>query len=216
MFDRFSAFCAKELINICWQRQVYDSNQKQPPEVFYKKGVLKNFAKFTGKHLCQSLFFNKVAGLRNFAKFTGKHLCQRLFARNETLAQVLSCEFCEVFKNNSFTKHLRTDASVKLISIHQLFDHFYSCTHVTYKSMFVWQNGATSHFSVSLKSGACYITDQWGNFKIKTSSFHLLFLAFLLLWLLLLLLLLFFIIKFVPLSFSFLLWMTYQSSATEY
>ena len=31
---------------------------------FCKKGVLKNFAKFTGKHLCQSLFFNKVSGLR--------------------------------------------------------------------------------------------------------------------------------------------------------
>ena len=29
-----------------------------------KKGVLRNFAKFTGKHLCQSLFFDKVAGLR--------------------------------------------------------------------------------------------------------------------------------------------------------
>ena len=27
-----------------------------------KQGVLKNLAKFTGKHLCQSLFFNKVAG----------------------------------------------------------------------------------------------------------------------------------------------------------
>ena len=27
-------------------------------------GVLKSFTKFTGKHLCQSLFFNKVAGLR--------------------------------------------------------------------------------------------------------------------------------------------------------
>ena len=27
-----------------------------------KKGVLRNFTKFTGKHLCQSLFFNKVAG----------------------------------------------------------------------------------------------------------------------------------------------------------
>ena len=25
-----------------------------------KKGVLSNFAKFTGKHLCQSFFFNKV------------------------------------------------------------------------------------------------------------------------------------------------------------
>ena len=28
-----------------------------------KKGVLENFAKFAGKNLCQSLFFNKVAGL---------------------------------------------------------------------------------------------------------------------------------------------------------
>ena len=27
-----------------------------------RKGVLRNFAKFTGKHLWQSLFFNKVAG----------------------------------------------------------------------------------------------------------------------------------------------------------
>ena len=34
------------------------------PEVFYKQSVLRNFAKFTEKHLCQSLFFNKVAGLR--------------------------------------------------------------------------------------------------------------------------------------------------------
>ena len=34
------------------------------PEVFCKKGVLGNFAKFTGKHLWQSLFFNEVAGLR--------------------------------------------------------------------------------------------------------------------------------------------------------
>ena len=29
-----------------------------------KKAVLRNFAKFTEKHLCQRLFFNKVAGLR--------------------------------------------------------------------------------------------------------------------------------------------------------
>ena len=31
--------------------------------MFCKKGFLKNFTKFTGKHLCQSLFFNAVAGL---------------------------------------------------------------------------------------------------------------------------------------------------------
>ena len=29
--------------------------------VLKEKGVLRNFAKFTGKHLCQSLFFNTVA-----------------------------------------------------------------------------------------------------------------------------------------------------------
>ena len=51
--------------------------------VICRKGVLKDFAKFTGKHLCQTLFFNKEAALRpatflkkrlrsfpvNFAKF---------------------------------------------------------------------------------------------------------------------------------------------------
>ena len=40
-------------------------------KVFCKKGVLRNFAKLIGKHLCQSLFFNKVAACFpvNFAKF---------------------------------------------------------------------------------------------------------------------------------------------------
>ena len=37
--------------------------QKQPPGGLLRKGVLRNFAKFTGRHLYQSLFFNKVAGL---------------------------------------------------------------------------------------------------------------------------------------------------------
>ena len=34
------------------------------PELFYKKSVLRNFAKFTGEHLCWILFFTKFAGLR--------------------------------------------------------------------------------------------------------------------------------------------------------
>ena len=40
----------------------YSKGQKQRSSV--KEGVLRNFAEFTGKHLCQSLFFNKVPGLR--------------------------------------------------------------------------------------------------------------------------------------------------------
>ena len=36
---------------------------KPPQRCSLRKGVFRNFAKFTGKHLCQSLLFNKVAGL---------------------------------------------------------------------------------------------------------------------------------------------------------
>ena len=34
--------------------------------MFCKKGVLRNLTKFIGKHLCQSFFFNEVAGLSHF------------------------------------------------------------------------------------------------------------------------------------------------------
>ena len=40
------------------------NNRSSRPQVFCKKDVLTNFLKFTGKHLFQSLVFNKVAGLR--------------------------------------------------------------------------------------------------------------------------------------------------------
>ena len=35
------------------------------PEMFCIKGILRNLAKFRRRHLCQSLFLNKVAGLRS-------------------------------------------------------------------------------------------------------------------------------------------------------
>ena len=52
--------------------------------MFCKIRVLRNFTKFTGKHL------NKVAGMA----------CN--FIKKETLAQVFSCEFCEISKNTFF------------------------------------------------------------------------------------------------------------------
>ena len=60
-----------------------------------REGVLRNFAKFTGKQLCQSIFLNKVAGQK---------ACN--FIEKETLAQVFSCEFTEVSKNTFFIEHL--------------------------------------------------------------------------------------------------------------
>ena len=49
--------------------------------MFCEKGFLKYFAKFAGKHLCQSLFFNKVAGLRP-AALLKKRLLHRCFPVN--------------------------------------------------------------------------------------------------------------------------------------
>ena len=66
--------------------------QKQPPEYSMKKGGLGNFTKFTGKNLCQSLFFDKVAGLRP-ATLLKKRL------------------FCEISKNTFFTEHIRVTSS---------------------------------------------------------------------------------------------------------
>ena len=42
--------------------------------------------------------------LKNFTKFTGKQLRQSFFQK-ETLAQVFSWKFCDIFKNTFFTKY---------------------------------------------------------------------------------------------------------------
>ena len=67
------------------------------PEIFCNKNVLRNFDKFTGKHLCWSFFFNKVATSVAGCRFSA---CN--FIKKETLAQTFSCEFCKIFKNTFF------------------------------------------------------------------------------------------------------------------
>ena len=42
------------------------SDRSSRPEMFCRKGGLKNFTKFTGKHPCRSLLFNKIADLSLF------------------------------------------------------------------------------------------------------------------------------------------------------
>ena len=46
------------------KRNLFSFNRGSHRRRSVRKGVLRNFAKFTGKHLCQSLFVNKAAGLR--------------------------------------------------------------------------------------------------------------------------------------------------------
>ena len=53
--------------------------------------------------------------LENFSKFTGKHVCQSLnFIKKETLAQGFSYEFCKIFKNTFFHRTPPEAASEKL------------------------------------------------------------------------------------------------------
>ena len=74
------------------------SVQKQPPVVFCKKGVLRIFASFTGKHLCWSLLLIKLHAFRATTLF-------------ETPTQVFSSEICNNFRNTYFEERLWTTAS---------------------------------------------------------------------------------------------------------
>ena len=56
--------------------------------------------------------------LKNFAKFMGKHLTHILF-KKQTLAQVFSYEFCKIFMNTFFKEHLRATASVNKQALKQ-------------------------------------------------------------------------------------------------
>ena len=69
--------------------------------MFCKKGVLKNFVKFTGKHLCQSLFFSSACS----------------FIEKETLAQVFSCELCEIFLYKHFFYRTHTVTAFEMINL---------------------------------------------------------------------------------------------------
>ena len=64
-----------------------------------KRDVLRNFAKFTGKHLSQSLFFNEVAGLGAVILLKKRlwHRCFPLnfakFLRTPFLTEHIPCSF---------------------------------------------------------------------------------------------------------------------------
>ena len=60
-------------LNIKWNLPAFKSNHRR---CSVKNGALRNFAKFTGKPLCPSLFFNKVAGTATLLK---KRLWRRCF-----------------------------------------------------------------------------------------------------------------------------------------
>ena len=67
--------------------EIYKFFQKQPPELFYEKGVLKNFCNI----------HRKVAELQPY--------------QEETPTRMFASEYCKILKNTYFEDHLLTAAS---------------------------------------------------------------------------------------------------------
>ena len=111
--------CISKLGKILWNRSFNLLEWRLKPKLYRnspqmcstKRGVLRNFTKFTGKHLCQSPFFNNVAGLRpatllknglwhwylpvNFAKFL-----RTLFLQNTSGRLLRVISYC-LFKSGT-------------------------------------------------------------------------------------------------------------------
>ena len=84
----------KQLYNFAW---IY-LGRSSHPDVFCKEGVLRIITKLTGKHLHQSIFFNKVAGL-----------CKK---KEALVATGVFSEFCEISDNMIFYRTPLVAASV--------------------------------------------------------------------------------------------------------
>ena len=92
----------------------YVRERSSRPEVFCKKVVLRNFAKSTGKCLCQIHFFNKVAGLRT--------------------------EFCEIYNYTFFYKTPTVAAAFVGIKSDHLKSHTNTVNNTSLKAVYVSQN----------------------------------------------------------------------------
>ena len=76
--------------------------------MFFKRGILKNFAIFPGKRLYCSLFSINLRSLRPAT----------LLKRDSNTS--VSWEYGETFKNTSFEEHLRTtaaDVSIRMLLV---------------------------------------------------------------------------------------------------
>ena len=83
--------------------------------MFKKIGVIKNFPKFTEKHLCQRLCFDKAAGLQPGIQL--RNSLQRYFhvdfgwnfVKKETPAHIFSCKTLRTSLNYCFCVLIQND-----------------------------------------------------------------------------------------------------------
>ena len=85
--------------------------------------------KETTEAVSRSQIFFKLGVLKNFASFTGKHLCWSQLYLEETPKQLLSCEICEIFKNPFF---YRTPP----VAVSETKMNSFNCRFITYYRQF--------------------------------------------------------------------------------
>ena len=83
------------------------SLQKQPTEVFCEKKVFLKISQYSQENTCARV---------SFSQNNSKRL-DTLIKYSDTLAQVFSSEFCEIFKKTFFIEQLQTTASVDIVVI---------------------------------------------------------------------------------------------------
>ena len=166
--------------------------------MFHKKAVLKNFAIFTGRHLCWNLFFNKNAGLQgpsfikkrlehrcffaNIEKFLRtpilKNICERLLLR-------FSLELFSIWTNNmgseedvfSKTKQNKNRSKTQLYENKTcLFMMFFIILFFSFSPLHVWRHLPyilNKQFWNNLTNEQL-ILDQWKNYSLILSILYLL------------------------------------------
>ena len=163
-------------------------------EVFCKKGVPRNLAKFKGKHFCQSLFFNKVADLRPATLLKRRlwHMCFPLyftkFLRTTFLQNTSGGCFCTTIHCNALTVSYNTNCRPDLQKYHGL--HYISGAYRT-KSKHCYSGKPSAYFYAKTKiSWYFHISisvplntferlkylktfDFWGKFQCKLSHYKL-------------------------------------------
>ena len=119
------------LLAVIWKQKAQISTHIWGRRVFkgmcsMKKGVLRNFAQFTGKHLCQSIFLNKLAA------------SDYKFIKKETLAQVFCCELRVISKNAFCIEDLPMTVSVVSKEFYKIFRISFSRKNIN-DSFQAWQ-----------------------------------------------------------------------------
>ena len=100
-------------ISCFYQKQM----QRQHSQMFFKIGVLKNFAIFTGKYLCWSLFLTKLQGFRCFPVNIAKIFKSSFFIEH------LRCLLLQMF---CFTLYFQKDVAEYIVVLHCIVVSFWN------------------------------------------------------------------------------------------